>query len=400
MAKTTSKGQRTLKVFLFVWYLVRLNNYRNKTKAKEAMMLSTKSYVVQTQGHLDLKAIGRNGIDISVSTIDGVTVFEINEPDTTVEVVVRRKNSDAVDCSADADESESVTVFTSEQVEMKNEESDTEEGDNDDVVVNDTEEIKVSYRESLWTKHFNELVRHKQQTGSCANISDKTQKKLARWVNYVRTSYKNGKLSEQRRVSLEELGLNLQFEDRQARQAFWDARYSELVDYKQEHGDCEVPQKYKRKPKLASWVTGQRTAYRDGTMSEERYAKLNDLGFRFTWSVRESNWNDRYKELLEFKKKHGHCMVPREYEDTPGLGQWVATQRYQHTTRKLKDERFEKLHAIDFQWDAPNLDKTETSTLSPESGDNTGSSSQRLDELDEAKDKDVIPAKAKPKLGI
>ena len=199
---------------------------------------------------------------------------------------------------------------------------------------------------------------------------------MARWVNYIRTACKKGKLSDQRRESLEELGLNLQFEDRHA---YWDARYSELVQYKQEHGDCHVSQKYSKMPKLGPWVSNQRTAYKNGTISEQNYAKLNDLGFRFT-SGHESKWNDRYEQLIEFKKKYGHCNVPREpheYEDAPDLGKWVAHQRYQHRTRKLKDERFEKLHAIDFQWDVPELDSTEALTLSPGSGrDNDNFSEQ------------------------
>lgn len=111
-------------------------------------MSTTSSFVVQTQGHFNLKAICHDGIGISISTVDGVTVFEINEPDTTVEVVVRRKNSDAVDCSTDVDGSEPITVFTSEQAEEDGEESGVEDGDNFNYDVDsnndDAEEIEVS----------------------------------------------------------------------------------------------------------------------------------------------------------------------------------------------------------------------------------------------------------------
>ena len=38
------------------------------------------------------------------------------------------------------------------------------------------------------------------------------------------------------------------------------------------------------------------------TMTEERNTKLTELGF--VWKVRErADWNDRYEQLLEFKKE-------------------------------------------------------------------------------------------------
>jgi len=37
-------------------------------------------------------------------------------------------------------------------------------------------------------------------------------------------------------------------------------------------------------------------------MTEERNTKLTELGF--VWKVRErADWNDRYEQLLEFKKE-------------------------------------------------------------------------------------------------
>lgn len=42
----------------------------------------------------------------------------------------------------------------------------------------------------------------------------------------------------------------------------WEQRYEELKAYKEEHGECLVPNKYQLKPKLAKWVGNQRSAYR------------------------------------------------------------------------------------------------------------------------------------------
>ena len=84
-------------------------------------------------------------------------------------------------------------------------------------------------------------------------------------------------------------------------------------------------------------------------MTDERKEKLDALGF--LWKVRErADWNDRYEQLLEYKKENGHCVVPQvnrvnvvhydlcitqactyqshklkqHYQENRALGKWVA----------------------------------------------------------------------------
>ena len=66
----------------------------------------------------------------------------------------------------------------------------------------------------------------------------------------------------------------------------------------------------------SSGVTDQRRqlkATQDGRpsqMTDDRKQKLDALGF--IWKVRErADWNDRYEQLLEYKKENGHCVVPQ-----------------------------------------------------------------------------------------
>ena len=60
-------------------------------------------------------------------------------------------------------------------------------------------------------------------------------------------------------------------------------------------------------------------------MSEEKIAKLTEIGFRFGWVHHDNRWDMRYAELEEFKRQFGHCVVPHNYDDNPKLG------KYQHT---------------------------------------------------------------------
>ena len=59
----------------------------------------------------------------------------------------------------------------------------------------------------------------------------------------------------------------------------WRAHYDELVTYKDQHGDCNVSQSDETNKSLGIWVKNQRTAYRNGKLSEERVRLLNDIGF-------------------------------------------------------------------------------------------------------------------------
>ena len=40
----------------------------------------------------------------------------------------------------------------------------------------------------------------------------------------------------------------------------------------------------------------------------------------------EQNWEARYKQLVAYKDKHGHCNVPRKYPENPVscVGYWLA----------------------------------------------------------------------------
>ena len=67
---------------------------------------------------------------------------------------------------------------------------------------------------------------------------------------------------------------------------------------------------------------------------------------------------ERYTELVEFKSKHGHCLVPSNYKENPPLAEWVKRQRYQYKLRNLGEhnsmtlERIEKLEQLGFVWNS------------------------------------------------
>jgi len=75
-------------------------------------------------------------------------------------------------------------------------------------------------------------------------------------------------------------------------------------------------------------------------------------------SFQEGQWSEKFKELLEFKAKHGHCRVPHSFPENQSLARWVKRQRYQFKRKSLgdtstmTDDRVETLNRIGFIWDS------------------------------------------------
>ena len=109
--------------------------------------------------------------------------------------------------------------------------------------------------------------------------------------------------------------------------------FERLKEYKEEYGDCLVPQRYEDDPKLGHWVaTQRRVSTVDDKTKQERRDKLNSIGF--VWSVRtrgrsskrDKKWNDKFERLVQYKQEHGDCLVPTiATKRTPSLGNWVSS---------------------------------------------------------------------------
>jgi len=143
----------------------------------------------------------------------------------------------------------------------------------------------------------------------------------------------------------------------------WYDRFEDLKQYKEEHGDCMVPQKYPQNPSLGTWVNKQRMEYKlllDGhksSMTEERLQALASIGF--TWAKRKGQvtWDIKFAQLKEYKALHGDCLIPTKYSKDLALGRWVSTQREQYRLMingdprtKMTQERAKKLEEVGFVW--------------------------------------------------
>lgn len=142
----------------------------------------------------------------------------------------------------------------------------------------------------------------------------------------------------------------------------WKKRFKELLDYKTDNGNCNVPKNYWRNHELGTWVDEQRKDYHDWDrkISKERVDTLEKIGFEWMLhpdsNPREVNcWNRRYEQLVAYFKTHHHCFVPREHNNK-GLLRWIATQRTQYKKKKanlsstMTKVKMQRLNEIGFDW--------------------------------------------------
>ncbi|CAB9524679.1 helicase [Seminavis robusta] len=198
-----------------------------------------------------------------------------------------------------------------------------------------------------WLAMLATLQNFQEENGHCR--VPRAAGKLGTWVNTQRNLYRNGKLNDERFQKLQELGLTWVVHDSSGSLGReWLAMFANLQNFQEEHGHCRVPQ---HDGKLYSWVSTQRYYHNKGKLNEERFQKLQELGF--TWVIRGPSdplgegWLAMLATLQNFQEENGHCRVPRA---AGKLGTWVNTQRKLYSNGKLNDERFQKLQELGFIW--------------------------------------------------
>ena len=121
--------------------------------------------------------------------------------------------------------------------------------------------------------------------------------------------------------------------------ASWQDSYCELLSFGKNFGHSNVPDHPGSvNAQLGRWCSMQRTAYKKGTLSQERISKLN-LVPDWTWSRMDSYWEQGYSNLLKYIEKEGHSSVPQKYIselDNFKLGSWVSDRRRSCTEEQRK----------------------------------------------------------------
>jgi Helicase associated domain len=144
-----------------------------------------------------------------------------------------------------------------------------------------------------------------------------------------------------------------------AQEDAWRRQMKLLGKFHAENGHCNVQVNNPDYPKLGLWIKEQRRHYilmkqgKPSLLTLDRFRQLSDLDF--CYDTHESIWQQRFAELVEFKRFHGHCGVSSS-NATPKLSVWVHHQRRQYRKMKLglqchmSQERSQALDSVGFTW--------------------------------------------------
>lgn len=129
----------------------------------------------------------------------------------------------------------------------------------------------------------------------------------------------------------------------------WLQMYQQLTEYKEIHGNTDVPNRGRENRSLSAWVSAQRQAFAAGNLLITRIEKLKEIEFRFILRVRGA-WEERHVELNDYFQINGNFNVPSKFPQAPKLYQHIVHTRFQYRNNKLSEEKKAKLNLINFNW--------------------------------------------------
>jgi hypothetical protein len=209
--------------------------------------------------------------------------------------------------------------------------------------------------EQRWEKRFAELVEFKQRHGHCL-VSDSLDRALSNWVKIQRAT--RARLSPERRRRLDEVGFvwKVAYNGNPEFEARFDRRLAELRRFKEQYGHCDVAYRFRGWTKLAEWVSYLRARWRQAALSPQRIRQLEEVGLtreRVPREYPDPVWEARFAELVEFKRRTGHCSVPqgRVAPELRQLAKWLCHQRTRGRGGKMPASQQQRLDEIGVSWD-------------------------------------------------
>ena len=210
--------------------------------------------------------------------------------------------------------------------------------------------------ESAWNKGYQAAVAYYKEYGNLEVPTTYVMPdgyRLGTWLAKCREKGKE-KHSEEQRKSLDELGIIWEKPDS------WQVRYLLAKKYYEEHGNLNIPPKYKADGIwLSKWVNEQRQIYIGNRgvkkLTEEQIKSLESIGM--VWENRNhlvwnETWHNQFQSAQVFYRQYGHLNIPSDYDNGNGktLAAWVVRQRALKVKGKLPQEQIAMLEEIGMVW--------------------------------------------------
>lgn len=232
---------------------------------------------------------------------------------------------------------------------------------------------------SQWDKHFEELVKFKQEHGHDV-VTDSYDHVLSTWRAAQQHRYRHGKLPPERVALLNSIGFGWTASGRDQplpnakRKQGWNEKLEQFRAFMGRHGHPRVPLHSKEYPGLGSWVWKQRAWMLNGNLRPERKRLLEEAGF-YPWEVAPVNrrpasrpsaaskrgpepqvdsitmWEQGFAALQAFHGQHGHVDVPDKEPEHRKLAAWLRQQRIGRERGSLLFSQASRLEQLGFRWE-------------------------------------------------
>ncbi|GAX20622.1 hypothetical protein FisN_3Hh527 [Fistulifera solaris] len=217
----------------------------------------------------------------------------------------------------------------------------------------------------IWIEKYNQLITFHQENRRF-DASPAEDKDLNTWVSTQREQYRSGTLPKDRQELLEKIGFvfcgnasNQRGDTDKAMHTIheneraWNQMFDRLCAFSLQHGHTDVAAGVDNQD-LAEWVSLQRSLHKEGRLDEKHIEALTEIDF--SWETAdelaeddqkvpktdEEVWMSHFELLCNFKRQHGHMLVPRSGE-TSTLAQWLFAQQRLLYSGMLSEDRMKLL---------------------------------------------------------
>lgn len=201
-----------------------------------------------------------------------------------------------------------------------------------------------------WDERFTELEKYFDNNGH-SNIKTSESQTLFYWCYRQRRDRKD--LEPEQIEKLQSVNFVFEIQKNANDKVFFD-KLSVLKEYydEQKAGSTNVSKETERK--IQKWESAFRAAYRQGELSEERFALLIGIGFSFEEKDTEEDiWLGMFEELLKYFNEFGTFDI----DDAPEfrrLRNWIRYQRTLYNKKQLKEDRTQKLISVGYSFERQN----------------------------------------------
>lgn len=175
--------------------------------------------------------------------------------------------------------------------------------------------------------------------------------KIGIWYASQRRDYIKDKLHPDRYEKLKETG----FFEHEEQRATWEKRYALLLEFLDKYNRFPKQQEVFEEFKIGIWCSTQKRALDNKTISEERYKKLEKIGF---WKNhgRDAKWYSKYQLVCQYMQETGKFPTFDIVFKGVEIGAWCQLQRVIEKQGKMPEDRYREFDKIGF-WDKKSFDE-------------------------------------------